>query len=319
MPSMQILRLLLVVISLYVLAGCVTTDTVLKGDSDAVEWEINDLYTTQRNFGGSSRYQYAFTLVLKEKKGKTITFNEYNAQYYEPYSNFSNHGKRTIDLKLKPYGRIRLPCGFSYYGDAETFFSFAPIYNATFYGYDDLDNKIQVIVKTRLPSNPNARFKKIADTEPLPNKSTAEQLKTEISVPVQIAGNVILVNAILNQKERVTLLFDTGASKTLINPDVVKLLGITPDKDSPEQFLSLLGGKSYRAALTTLKEIKLGKAVVRDLQIGVGEVFPDTSLIDGILGSDFLEHFNFTLDRRKSELRLSPIAETKKMPEEKKD
>ena len=75
MSSMQFLRLLLVVISFYVLAGCVTTDTVLKGDSEAVEWEISDLYTTQRNFGGSPNYQYSFTLVLKEKKGKTITFN----------------------------------------------------------------------------------------------------------------------------------------------------------------------------------------------------------------------------------------------------
>lgn len=315
-PSRQVLRLVFAVISLSISAGCVT-DTVLKGSSEAVEWEITDLYTTERNFDGSSNYHYAFTVVLKERKGKMIIFNELSAQYHEPNTDFSSHGKRSIDLKLKPYGKTRLPFGFSYSGEGATFFNLAPIFTAKFSGADVPGNKIQVIVKTRLPSNPNLRFNKTADTDPLPNLSTAEQLKAETSVPVQIVGNAILVYAFLNQKERVTLLFDTGASKTLINPDVAKLLGITPGKDSPERYLSLIGGKTYKAALTTLKEVKLGDAVVRDLQVGVAQVFPDMSLIDGILGSDFLEHFNFTLDRQKSELILSPFLETDKTPKEK--
>jgi hypothetical protein len=314
MISRQVLRLALAVISLTFSAGCVT-DTVLKGDSEVVEWEITDLYTTERTFEGISTYQYSFTLVLKENKGKTITFNEFKAEYHEPNCDFSCNGKRSIDLRLKPYGKMRIPCGFSYSGSAENFFDLAPIYTATFYGYDSPGNKIQIIVKTRLPSNPNTRFNKTADTEPLPNLSTAEKLKSEISVPIQIAGKSILVQALLNQKERVTLLFDTGSSKTLINPDVAKLLGITPDKDAPEKTFSLIGGRTHRVAFTTLKEIKLGDAVVHDLQVGVTDAFPDTTLIDGILGTDFLEHFRFTLDRHTSKLILSPLYDNSALPD----
>lgn len=302
----QVLRLVVAILSLTISAGCVT-DTGLKGASEGVEWEITDLYTTERSFEGVSSYQYVFTLVLNDKKGKIITFNEFKAQYHEPYYTFGDPGKQSIDLKLNPYGKIRIPCGFSFSGGALDFFDLSPIYTATLYGRDGSGRPIQVHIKTRLPSNPNARFNKTADSEPLPNMSTAEKLKAEISIPVQIAGKAILVQALLNQKERVTLLFDTGATKTLINPDVAKLLGITPGKDSPEQTFSLIGGKTHRVAFTTLKEIRLGDAVVHDLQVGVTNAFPDRSLIDGILGTDFLEHFRFTLDRHASKLILSPL------------
>ena len=133
---------------------------------------------------------------------------------------------------------------------------------------------------------------------------TSKVLETPTSVPIRIVKNAIYVNATLNQKEYVTLLLDTGASITMITPDVAELLGISPKKDAPKGTITLIGEKTIEAPFVSLLKIKVGDAVVNNLMVGVYSVFPNAPLVDGILGTDFLRHFTVTVDHHTRQLRL---------------
>ena len=133
---------------------------------------------------------------------------------------------------------------------------------------------------------------------------TSEVLKTPTTVPIRIVKNAIYVNATLNQKEYITLLLDTGASHTIITPDVAELLGISPKKDAPKGTITLIGGKTIEVPVVSLSKIKVGDAVVNNLMVGVYSVFPNAPLVDGILGTDFLRHFTVTVDHHTRQLRL---------------
>ncbi|MCK5601988.1 retropepsin-like domain-containing protein [Candidatus Pacearchaeota archaeon] len=143
---------------------------------------------------------------------------------------------------------------------------------------------------------------------------TSEVLETLTSVPIRIVKNAIYVNATLNQKEYVTLLLDTGASITMITPDVAELLGISPKKDASKGTITLIGEKTIEAPFVSLSKIKIGDAVINNLMVGVYAVFPNKPLVDGILGTDFLRHFTVTVDHHTRQLRLVSQRES---PEEK--
>jgi predicted aspartyl protease len=55
-----------------------------------------------------------------------------------------------------------------------------------------------------------------------------------------------------------------------------------------------------------LSTIAVGNAAVENLEAGVLASFPDTPLVDGILGGSFLKHFAMTLDYATSRLQLVP-------------
>ncbi len=143
---------------------------------------------------------------------------------------------------------------------------------------------------------------------------TPEVLKTPTPVPIRMVNNAIYVNATLNQKENVTLLFDTGSTSTIITPGVAELLDINPKKYAPKYTVIIIGGKTIEVPFVSLLKIKVGDAVVNNLMVGVYSVFPNAPLVDGILGTDFLRHFKVTVDHHIKQLRIESQREG---PEEK--
>jgi len=134
---------------------------------------------------------------------------------------------------------------------------------------------------------------------------TAEVLEEPIMVPIQIVNNAILVKATLNSEERVTLLFDTGASKTILTPYVARNLGISPKKNAPKRTMSLIGGKTIKIPFVHISEIKIGDATVNNLMVGVSTIGLNISSLDGVLGSDFFKYFTVNIDREASQLKLA--------------
>ena len=136
--------------------------------------------------------------------------------------------------------------------------------------------------------------------------STSETLKASITVPIRIVNNRYFADVILNKKEKATLLLDTGATSTVISPDVAGRLGIRPGEDAPKHSVTVFGGNTIEVPYVSLSNVTLGGAVVKNITAGVYQGHPKAPFIDGILGVDFLNHFTVTIDHVSSRLTLTP-------------
>jgi hypothetical protein len=143
---------------------------------------------------------------------------------------------------------------------------------------------------------------------PTTRPSTAAHLTQPTIVPVSFVSNVILVSTVLGDKERATLLLDTGASQTAITPDMARQLGISPSDEAPRKTLVVFGGRKIEVPIVELSSIQVGDALVRNLKVGVSVINPKAHLVDGVLRGDFLRHFKVSVDRAASQLRLDPLS-----------
>jgi len=125
-------------------------------------------------------------------------------------------------------------------------------------------------------------------------------------VPFQTIYNHIWLPAVLNHKEQVTLLLDTGTAHTLITPDTARRLGLSPTAETPKQTLRVLGGHQVEVPVVLLTSVTVGQTAVQNVPVGVVASFPDILPVDGLLGADILRHFTLTLDYAASRLTLVP-------------
>ena len=125
-----------------------------------------------------------------------------------------------------------------------------------------------------------------------------------LSVPIQLVNNVVLVQATLNTKHGVTLLLDTGAEVTILTPETARRIGLTPGDDAPRRRLTIMGGSEIEFAVVRLSALQIGEARVDEIEVGVYDVAPESPIVDGILGGDFLSRFTLTLNRDARQLRL---------------
>jgi len=146
---------------------------------------------------------------------------------------------------------------------------------------------------------------------PTPPPTPALALATMRSaVPIQLVGNHVLVRAVLNHTEHVTLLLDTGATYTLLTPTTVRRLGLNPPADAPRRMLRGADGQPHEVPFVQLSALAVGEAMRENLPVGISVLFPRAPSVDGLLGGDFLEQFKMTLDRGTRQMWLeSPQTE----------
>jgi predicted aspartyl protease len=125
-------------------------------------------------------------------------------------------------------------------------------------------------------------------------------------VPVQIVNHIPLVGAVLNRKDYVTLLLDTGSTLTMLTPETARRLRIQPPADAPKQTAMVTGGQTMEFVVARLPAIAVGDSVVENVPVGIALLLPESPLVDGVLGGDILQHFSVGLDYAASRLRLVP-------------
>jgi predicted aspartyl protease len=122
-------------------------------------------------------------------------------------------------------------------------------------------------------------------------------------IPFIKKGHQILVKLKINQsREDYTFILDTGAL-TMVSERLSKRLSLP---EGIEIDASGTGGNTRSINLVKLNSVVVGGMEVKNCAAGVidfSSIFPHT--IDGILGSNFLQHFKVTIDFQKHELTLS--------------
>ena len=133
---------------------------------------------------------------------------------------------------------------------------------------------------------------------------TAADKQYAAEVSLQALGNQFLVAAVLNNAQNAVLLLDTGASLSIISPELLRMLDIPYQSTGRTAWFSTAGGR-IKAPVITLDSLALDGVVVENIEVGVIGEF-DSNPFDGLLGMNFLRHFEFFIDQSERKLQLSP-------------
>jgi clan AA aspartic protease (TIGR02281 family) len=123
-------------------------------------------------------------------------------------------------------------------------------------------------------------------------------------VSLERAGLQMQVRALLNDSLEARFVVDTGAMMNSIPRSLVEKLGITIDARTPRVAVSGITAKAQLAPVVTLRNLKLGGAVVEQIEM----VVLDT-LDVGLLGMSFFNHFRVQTDPVRGTLTLEEISE----------
>ena len=122
-------------------------------------------------------------------------------------------------------------------------------------------------------------------------------------IPLHRDGNHFIVDARPAHGRSIRLLIDTGASLTIFTPEVLEQRGIRYQDTGRTGIFNTANG-SVKAPIVKLDSLEVGDWQVNQLEIGVLDL-GDRLGVDGLLGMNFLNHFQFFIDQNESLLRLS--------------
>jgi len=128
---------------------------------------------------------------------------------------------------------------------------------------------------------------------------------TTSTVAIRQAYSAFLVPVQINGI-RATLVLDTGASQTLIKPELARRAGLEVAYGAPRVRGNVVGGQRVSVPLVRAQSVSVGSAAVVDLDVGIYDALPGRPDVDGLLGASFLHHFRFTVDRKNLQLILEP-------------
>lgn len=124
----------------------------------------------------------------------------------------------------------------------------------------------------------------------------------KVSVPIEKHGEVVVIQATLNNKQTARFVVDTGASYTLISRALARELAIDLGPQAKTMPFQTANGL-IQAPITSLDSIAVGGIEVRDMMTAVHDAVPD-SQVAGLLGLNFLSHFRMDIDTQKGILHL---------------
>ena len=134
--------------------------------------------------------------------------------------------------------------------------------------------------------------------------TTPQVYLTEVvGIPLHRSGNHFIVDARPDHGRSIRLLIDTGASLTILTPDVLEQHGIGYQNTGRSGVFNTANGP-VRAPIYKLDSLSVGDWQVSQLEIGVLDLSGGSN-IDGLLGMNFLRHFQFFIDQNEALLRLS--------------
>lgn len=137
-------------------------------------------------------------------------------------------------------------------------------------------------------------------------KTIAANRNTDQGIPLTKLGNHFIVEVKFNQEHTINLMLDTGASRTVLSPEAMRVLrrmseGVTDLRISghAETANGFAFTKLYQTDLLSVSDFHIDNALVLVMNLSENQQF------DGLLGMDFLSRFQFRIDYQQNKLHLS--------------
>ncbi len=123
------------------------------------------------------------------------------------------------------------------------------------------------------------------------------------TIPLQGEGVKLIVDVILDGIMELRLLLDTGAALSVIHPEVLVATGYQLATSQPATFRTANGVIS--APVMQISSLAVDDLAQPDLQIGLLSLDLGEG-IDGLLGMNYLQHYDFSIDYQARVLYLAP-------------
>jgi clan AA aspartic protease (TIGR02281 family) len=121
-------------------------------------------------------------------------------------------------------------------------------------------------------------------------------------------GRHIIVDALINDKVKASLLLDTGASIVLLSKRIGDELGIDTSNTKEVISLKLADGTAAAAKAVMLESVQIQDVKCEKVMAAVlTEQSPGNGLRDGLLGMSFLGRFNMSIDLKTMTMKLDRL------------
>jgi len=118
-----------------------------------------------------------------------------------------------------------------------------------------------------------------------------------------VPGQRILVDVRINGNAEAKLLLDTGSDKTIISPRALQAAGVRIA--GPTTTAEVAGATgSAQMQFVFVDSLEVGEARVGRMSVGAQNLPVEAA--DGVLGRDFLDQFNVSIDSGKGVVTLTP-------------
>jgi clan AA aspartic protease (TIGR02281 family) len=150
-----------------------------------------------------------------------------------------------------------------------------------------------------------------AEPTEVESAETAEEVSTETTEEVEAivrfstSNGHMVVPVLLNESRNSTLLFDTGASITVLSTDLARSLGLRSAAGRTIRLKTVAA--DVQAKVARLDSITVGGLSRSDFPVAVVDLDIDKSgRFDGILGMDFLGNYTIRIDNQARRIFLTP-------------
>ena len=164
---------------------------------------------------------------------------------------------------------------------------------------------------TEEPSPEEVEQEVAAEPAEVESAETAEEVSTETSEEVEsivrfsTSNGHMVVPVLLNESRNTSLLFDTGASITVLSTELAQSLGLMAAAGKTIRLKTVAA--DVQAQVATLDSITVGGLSRSDFPVAVVDLDLDTSgRFEGILGMDFLSNYTIRIDNQANRIFLTP-------------
>jgi clan AA aspartic protease (TIGR02281 family) len=164
---------------------------------------------------------------------------------------------------------------------------------------------------TEEPSPEEVEQEVAAEPAEVESEETAEEVSTETSEEVEAivrfstSNGHMVVPVLLNESRNTALLFDTGASITILSTELAQSLGLKAAAGKTIRLKTVAA--DVKAKVAKLDSITVGGLSRSDFPVAVVDLDLDKSgRFDGILGMDFLGNYTIRIDNQANRIFLTP-------------
>lgn len=143
-------------------------------------------------------------------------------------------------------------------------------------------------------------------SSPGPSLQHTEKTPKQAIVSYSKQESMIIIEVTVNQKITRPFAVDTGATYTIISQEIADALYLRPDPRIPPITIQTANGR-IQVSLVNLDSVSVGGLEMLNVTAAI-HTFDESSRISGLLGLNFLNRFQMTVDATKNQLILKPIA-----------